>query len=152
MIRAVNGCEVGQLLEHVRSRIEEYAEVLVCSPFIDAPMIASLVSLAQEAQRVQCGFRVITCTSPAASLLAALPGHALRWRDTVVIHRQLHAKAYIAIGRKRRAKSQAIVTSANLTLAGITTNLEFGVLAVSTSTEGRHLLAHIHHFVRQLVA
>lgn len=152
MIRPVSGLEVGQLLSHVRTRIEEYAEVLVCSPFIDEMMIEILVSLAQEARRAQCGFRVITTASAAASLTAALPGHLQEWRSTVVVNRQLHAKAYVAIGRRRRARSEAIVTSANLTQAGITTNVEFGVLAVSTSSEGRHLLAQIHHFVRQLAA
>jgi HKD family nuclease len=63
-------------------------------------------------------------------------------------HPQLHAKAYLRLDREGR--NEAIITSANLTRAGLESNVELGVHASSTSLTGRQLVAKVRHFLDHL--
>ena len=64
-------------------------------------------------------------------------------RLKVRVWRNLHAKAYLAVTRGRRPRSEAIITSANLTAAAFSTNLELGIRANSRSAAGRALVAQV---------
>ena len=61
MIRISTGADIDRLLRQVTARPERYAQVVVCSPFIDAEMRERLVNLAELTRRAQCGLRIITC-------------------------------------------------------------------------------------------
>lgn len=150
MIRVAEGSDVIALLRNVSTCTADYAEFLVCSPFIDLSMVGIIVNIAICTRQAHCGFRILTSRAAAYTLFAELPGHRRAWPNTVIVRERLHAKAYIAIGRKNRETSEAIVTSANLTVAGLTSNVELGVRAIPTSAEGRQLLEHFHHYIRRL--
>lgn len=152
MIRIVEGGELEGFLRHIKDRLETYAEVIVCAPFIDDELVEVLVALAVDARSCQCGFRLITSRPAAGVFSAALPGHSTNWARTVTLHDNLHAKVYVAITRIRSGHSRAIVTSANLTRAALSCNVELGIEADSTSPEGRRILHQIHHFVLRLCA
>jgi hypothetical protein len=61
----------------------------------------------------------------------------------------LHAKFYLAIARKS-TKTEAIVTSANLTSAGLANNIELGVRITPTTPHGRALFEELDRFARRL--
>jgi phosphatidylserine/phosphatidylglycerophosphate/cardiolipin synthase-like enzyme len=146
------GRDVVGFLHRVENGIANYGEVVICSPFIDPPLVLALARLAHAARRAQCGFRIITSPLAAKALRATLPGRPREWEGKVIARARLHAKVYIAITRSRNAASEAIVTSANLTLGGIEGNLELGVRIAGTSDSGSRLLQQVHHFVRRLAA
>src|SRR5207249_463156 len=101
------------------------------SPFIDTQLSPLVRELAERAYHEQRAFLVITRPPAATMLLAGLPGPSARWTKLLRVHTHLHAKAYLGLGRG--GASKAIVTSANLTVAGLETNVELGVRADTTS-------------------
>jgi hypothetical protein len=151
MIELCNGRDVGDLLDMVTARPDEFRQVDLCAPFIDGGAVVRIVDLAAAASARRCGLRVVTSPGAAALLLSLLPPPAPRWRHTIVPRRGLHAKAYLAIGRGRRA-SVAIVTSANLTGAGLAGNVELGVRAVASTELGRRLIGEVRNFIGRLAA
>ena len=148
MIATAHGASVLSLLEDVRRWPGRYSEFAICSPFIDAELLPITVELAERAYRAQRSFRIITRPAAAAMLLAVLPGPTVRWKTIVRVHNNVHAKAYL--GFSRGGPSTAIVTSANLTLGGLKSNVELGVRAESTSLTGRQLIDQVRHFLQQL--
>lgn len=151
MIQIANGADVQALLRKVIAEPHTFAEVVICSPFIDDPFISELVELMRGAARAACAVRVVTAGTAATRLLQALPQPSLRWKGAVVTHPHLHAKIYIAIARER-AGSEAIVTSANLTRCGVHENVELGLRAVANTDEGRAILQQVRRFVMRLAA
>jgi len=148
MIVTAYGAAVLRLLEDVRRRPERYSEFVICSPFVDAELLPLVVELAERAYRAQRAFRVITRPPVATMLLAALPGPPGRWTKMVHVHSNLHAKAYLGLCREGR--SQAIVTSANLTVPGLERNVELGVRADSTSFAGCQLVDQVRRFLQHV--
>ena len=151
MISTSIGTDVIALLERVRARTTRFKEIVICSPFIDEAMLQRLVPLLCEARRTQCALRLITVPEAAKRLQERLPGHHVLWRGVIVSHRRLHAKIYLAVAR-RPAESEAIVTSANLTVEGTSENIELGVRVLATSESGRRVLQQVHHFVQRIAA
>lgn len=128
---------------------DRYAQVVVCSPFIDEQMQGVLVRLAQLTGRAGCGLRVITTPTTAGVLLGRLPGHPATWRRVVVSRMGLHAKVYLVLARPR-GWSEAIVTSANFTAAGVAENIELGVRASPSTDPGRQLINEVRHFLQRV--
>jgi phosphatidylserine/phosphatidylglycerophosphate/cardiolipin synthase-like enzyme len=151
MIHTTAGADVECLLDRVIAHPERYSEAVVCTPFLDAEMETRLVELIERASQARLCATVVTSPSCAAALRKALGGHAHSWRRVVREHVRLHAKVYVVLAR-RGATSEAIVTSANLTRAGVSENIEFGVRAVGDSECGRRLISEVRHFVRRIAA
>jgi hypothetical protein len=84
-------------------------------------------------------------------LTFAMQSSSAQWRRTVISRQRLHAKVYLAIGR-RLEDTEAIVTSANLTRGGVADNIELGIRITGECREGRRILADVQHFVRRLAA
>jgi len=151
MIVLCSGRDVADLIEEVIARPEEFRQVDLCAPFIDGGAVPRVIDLAMASARHGCGVRVVTSARSAALLLSLLPAPARSWRHTILARRGLHAKAYLAIGRGRR-QSVAIVTSANLTGAGLGGNTELGVRAVASTELGRRLIGEVRNFIGRLAA
>lgn len=106
-----------------------YRRIVVCSPFIDE----------YGKELVDRLYRATTDSDSKVQLVStpmAVAGCELRWPGRVGFEvikcPGLHAKLYVAIGH-RPADHMAIVTSANLTAAGLTQNVECG-LRITGST------------------
>lgn len=138
-----------RLMNGVIGRPDQYAQVIVCSPFIDEEMQGVLVRLAQVTRRAGCGLRVITTPTTAVALLGRLPGHAATWHGVVVARIGLHAKVYLVLARPR-GSSEAIVTSANFTAAGVDENIELGVRASPSTDSGRQLMNEVRDFLQRV--
>jgi phosphatidylserine/phosphatidylglycerophosphate/cardiolipin synthase-like enzyme len=151
MIELVAGPDIAQLLGIVADRPERYHGVTVCSPFIDEAMAEVLARIVVTGRAARCGVRVVTYAPGAARILNRLPGPRAEWTKAVVANGRVHAKVYLAAAR-RYAETEAIVTSANLTTAGTSHNVELGVRVRPSSEAGRQLLAHVETFVRRLAA
>ena len=107
-----------RMFDAVRRRPERYRTLIVVTPFVD-------VYGAELLRRTMLETLVSTCvvtTFGGASLLVGLVGGNL----TVTIRPALHAKLYLLRGLHRQ-DSAGIVTSANLTRAGLHDNVELGV-------------------------
>lgn len=151
MIAISIGVDVVTFLDRIRSRTHRFKEIAICSPYIDVPMAERLVVLLTESHRRRCAVRVITTPEAAQFLASKLPGHPAFWRPALIPRPRLHAKVYLAVGR-RAGESEAIITSANLTVDGTSENIELGVRVLATSDSGRRVLQQVHHFVRRLAA
>jgi hypothetical protein len=149
MIALSNGSDVRDLLEHVRRRPERHRELIICSPFIDPELDETVEALAAALTTTGGGLLLVTTREAGRGVRARLGGPATRRAIVVTPRRRLHAKAYIAVARRPR-ESEAIVTSANLTLAGLDTNIELGVRATPSCDAGRDLIAQTSRFVRGL--
>ena len=149
MIRSATGTDVSELLARVVRHPRDFSAVTLCSPFIDGDATAVLKTLANNCERDQLGVRVLTNRRGKALLRSA--SVVGRSQSHVICGdiRNLHAKVYVAIGR-RATHSLAIVTSANLTRAGMNANVEFGVLVSPTSDAGCKLFGEIVEFVNGL--
>jgi hypothetical protein len=148
VIHTSSGIDVIRLLDRVAQYPDRYVELIICSPFIGDSLLQKLVHLAHRAHHAHCALRVVTSGSCASRIAGYFPGGS---RSPVVERARLHAKVYVAIGR-RHSDSEAIVTSANLTPGGTAHNVELGIRAISRTDEGRRLLAEVHYFVRRLAA
>jgi hypothetical protein len=149
MIEVSKGCDVHRFLDRVAAHPDRYAEVVICSPFIDGRMLDRIAPLARAARQARCDFRVITSPKAAQEVRTLLQCNLPGRHDILVATPRLHAKIYLAIAR-RTNDSEAIVTSANLTSAGVAENIELGVRAQPNSASGRRLLNQVNHFLRQL--
>ncbi len=149
MIRTAKGTDVERLMNAVIGRPDRYAQVVICSPFIDEQMQGVLVRLAQVTRHVGCGLRVITTPTTAVALLGRLPGHPATWHGVIVARIGLHAKVYLVLARPRGC-SEAIVTSANFTAAGVAENIELGVRASPSTDSGRQLINEVRHFLQRV--
>lgn len=145
MICTEPGAALSEFLDVVTARSEHFAEVIFCAPFIDARTARRLGVLAGKARRTRCGITIITAPQGRRSLAQVL-SHAEEFGVLKIKVRQdLHAKAYMAVARGCRGRSEGMITSANLTSAAFSKNLELGVRATSRSAPGRALLAQIRN-------
>jgi phosphatidylserine/phosphatidylglycerophosphate/cardiolipin synthase-like enzyme len=148
IVDIVGGQAVSQLLERVALQPARYREVLVCSPYLDDETASLIGQLAVQAPRSRCGFTLLTRAEAARRVIHVLPAPLRRWSPAIHVHHRLHAKVYLAMARAHR-DSEAIVTSANLTLDGLGLNEELGVRFNGTTSEGRLALLSIKHAVQQ---
>jgi hypothetical protein len=151
MIHTSTGNDVVLMLDRVTRMPERYSDVLVCCPFISDELMRRVLSLLEVSTSRGCNVRVITSHESACALIGQISREHFSYRRHVTGRSRLHAKVYVAIAR-RRADSEAIVTSANLTRGGTVDNIELGVRVVPSSDAGNRLLNDIHHFVRRLAA
>lgn len=150
MIRTASAKDIIELFHRVLVLPERYKEVIVCSPFICRRIQAELVYLQVATRRAQCALSVITSPSVANELIKQLPARRGRSGTPVVSITSLHAKVYVAVARRRK-ESRAIVTSANLTNAGISRNVEIGTICAPTTDAGSHLFSQTASLVRSLM-
>lgn len=149
MITLSGGREVHALLDKMSDQADRLREVLICSPFIDEALDERLDRLAMAI--TAAGARLLLVTTPEAArpLRLLLAGQEHRRTTVATPRRRLHAKAYVSVARRAR-ESEAIVTSANLTKAGLASNIELGVRVVPISDAGRLLFDQTCRFVRAL--
>jgi len=144
MITTATGVDLRRFLVETSRHAVADSQVVVCSPFIGPELLPLIRNLTERMSRRRGSFRLVTRPATAAMLLAALP--ELR-THTLVVHPSLHAKVYLGLNE---ANGQAIVTSANLTIAGLESNIELGVRGSTTSAAGRQLVSQVSRFLREL--
>jgi len=144
------GADIDRVLRLIEYMPSRYAQIVICSPFIDTTTGNRIQSLAQSARRAGCGVRIITSAdSNANSHIASMPGRGQVGSRVFAALPHLHAKVYLAIGREFR-DSWAIVTSANATEAGLSRNIELGLLVRAVSPEGARTVEQVRHFLENL--
>jgi HKD family nuclease len=148
MIECASALDVARLLGRVRSRADKYSDLLLCSPFIDDETIALVGLVAEAASNARCRLEIITAQQAVDRVKALLTPVEDRQIRLIGCPR-LHAKFYVAVGR-REEHTEAIITSTNLTAAGLTRNIELGVRIAATTPHGRTMLDHLDRFARRL--
>jgi phosphatidylserine/phosphatidylglycerophosphate/cardiolipin synthase-like enzyme len=147
MIEVIPGSEVLQMLRRVASNPRRFSELTLCAPFIDEPVARKLEPTILRAARAGCVVNVIT-RKLSATLLHRIRMNAGR-RVRLVIRDDVHAKAYVAHSRDAPS-SEAIVTSANLTLGGLDSNEELGVRIKATTEHGRKAFEQVARRLKKL--
>ena len=128
MISLCIGSDLDMFLRRLEAAPELYAQIVICTPFLDGPRRERLAKLAVAAEKAGCGVRVITAEHTANSFGATeFPRRLQMGTRSLIGHARLHAKVYLALARKRR-NSILVLTSANLTAAGLRRNAELGVI------------------------
>jgi len=151
MITTCTGSDVAVLLARVRQSASQFSEVTLCSPFIGEREAKLVVRLVLEAPQSGCRVRVITSKAAGILLREMLPVIPFSARRSIVVRDGLHAKFYLAVSRRPRS-SEVIVTSANLTSAGLGINLELGVRANNDCDEGVRLVTKVMSYAQRLAA
>jgi HKD family nuclease len=151
VIALAGGTEVRRLLDPMLERADRLHEAMICSPLIDAALEDALARLSVAMSPLTGSLLIITTPAAARSIQRILSATCMRRTALVVPRRKLHAKTYISLARRPR-ECEAIVTSANLTEAGLGTNIELGVQVLPTSDAGRLLFEQTCRFVRDLAA
>ncbi|MCK1580686.1 hypothetical protein IVB03_14110 [Bradyrhizobium sp. 168] len=151
MIETSNGADIDRLLDRVIGHPDYFAKVVLCSPFIDNNILGRIVPFAKVAHQSKCDVRIITSLEAGERIRRALQTTLRHKRNLLTVSPRLHAKVYLAVAR-RLNDTEVIVTSANLTCAGIQSNVELGVRAKSTSSSGRRFLNQVHRFISGLAA
>jgi hypothetical protein len=134
-----------RFLRTIEAFPSRYSQVTVCSPFIDESLRERMARFAMAARGVGCGVRVITGLTQIQGVARHATGISPARPNLLAIPR-LHAKVYLALARNRR-NSIAIVTSANLTEAGLKRNIELGLILRATSPEGARIVEEVRHFL-----
>jgi phosphatidylserine/phosphatidylglycerophosphate/cardiolipin synthase-like enzyme len=145
VISTESGAALSVFLDIVTTRPEHFTEVVFCAPFIDVLTAQRLSVLTVEARRTRCGVTIITAPEGFRSLSQVFSRTKNFGLPKISVRPELHAKAYLAVGRGYRGPSEAMITSANLTAAAFSRNFELGVRATSKSAHGRALLAQIRY-------
>jgi hypothetical protein len=135
-------------LNDVREHPDRVSQFVICSPFLDRDLLPLVVDLARRAGRAGCSMRFITTEAVAAVLREAGLGPLTNRNLSVVACPRLHAKAYLRVDRDGR--SEAIVTSANLTRAGIDGNIELGVYASAASAVGHRMIGDLRRILERI--
>jgi hypothetical protein len=150
MISICIGADLDRVLRLIEVAPSRYAKAIICSPFIDGATSDRIHCLQQSASRFGCGIRIITSGGSASSLQPiSLAGFRnVRSRNLILVP-HLHAKVYLAIGRRFR-DSWVLVTSANATRAALEENVELGLLIHATSPEGGRIVEEVHWFLEKL--
>lgn len=131
-LRLVRGSAVEGLLSKAIQRPNDYAVVTVSSAFLDEMGVELLEQLLNQGRIGRLDVRVYL--GPAAYRSATL---GIKQKSHVV--RSLHAKVYALEGR-HAAEDDLIVTSANLTRAGLRANLEIGIRLSGSSELTRRIM------------
>jgi HKD family nuclease len=148
MIALVSGAAVERLLIRATINSSNYSQVILCAPYIDHSAVARLRALCVAAAQTGCAVTVIT--TPGGVVLLKEFRQNPRLRMKLVVRARIHTKAYLMLARKFTQISEAVVTSANLTLAGFRSNEELGVHIRCTSVGGRRLLEQVDRSLRRL--
>ena len=146
----VAGNAVDDLLARVMRQPEQYREVVVCTPFMDDVTVAAVRDMAILAPQVRCGFRLVTRAEAARKVLERLPNPLQIWRQTIKVRPHLHAKVYFALARSFK-HSEAIVTSANFTIAGMKLNDELGVRFTGQTASDRSAIATLRSSIQKWI-
>lgn len=141
MIEVVPGKEVLRLLATVAACPQLFSELTLCSPFIDEQISGRLQTVVEKAVRAGCSVSIVTRSTSADQVTYAC--RRVRRVVRLVYRDDVHAKAYVVQTRPGRGPSEAIVTSANLTDAGLGRNLEIGVRMRTSSLNGRRLFEQV---------
>lgn len=140
MIELCRSDAITRFVDRIERRPAHFFEVGVSSPFIDGYGAALLERLAVAATRGEFVLRVVTRPETLAIVDATLRvgSRSAGVKSNTVVHTVagLHAKLYGALALQS-AEHEVIVTSANLTQAGLTRNLELGVRV--TGSEKDHV-------------
>jgi hypothetical protein len=145
MIRLVRGRAIARFIEAAACCPSRYRRIVLCSPFLDSEALPMVKRLAIAAAAAQCGLILITTRLGRR----AFDADSEPYCRTVVVP-ELHAKVYFGQGREPRATC-VILGSANLTMPGLTTNVEACVVAKPTSTQGHRLVADCATFLDRLI-
>jgi len=145
------GYHLGQFLQSIESAPFRYSQVVICSPYIDTQLQTWMTRFAVAAGNFGCAVRIITKVSEIPAILKFWPERSYFGPRSLITVSQLHAKVYLALGRERR-DSQVMVTSANLTEAGLSKNIELGLLVHASSFEGARIVEEIRRFLESLVS
>ena len=152
MITVEAGDAVARFLERATSRAELYAEVTLCSPFLDAQVCTRIRDLAAAASKSGCAITIVTSREGATQLRLSFGRANVPRALKIRVRARVHAKVYIMTSRKYPLVSEALITSANLTGAALTQNEELGVRAVANSYGGQRLCRQIDRSLRRLTA
>lgn len=142
MIDIVGGGAIPRLLEKVARTPELYRRVVIASPFLDRYGWDLIKDTCLASER-----RVPTLTMvlrPDAVQRVADWAPDLMWRIDMVVRWRLHAKFYALLGI-RRVAHEAIITSSNLTAAGISRNLELGLILRGRTERLALTVEHLSH-------
>lgn len=148
MITVAFGSALEQLLARATSNHRAYSEIVLCSPFIDRAIAPRLRELCAAAARSGCAVTIIT-TPGGARQLSDVREHRT-YKARVIVRDRVHTKAYLMRARGCVRHSEALITSANLTRAGLRTNAELGVHVRCTSVDGRRVLEQVGRSLRRL--
>jgi HKD family nuclease len=151
MITTCTGRDVADLLRKVRDSAWQFSEVTLCSPFIGEDEAQLITQLILDGPKSGCAVRVITTRSGGMLLKQLVPLLPISARRRILVRRGLHAKFYLALSRRPRS-SEVIVTSANLTSAGLSENLELGVHATNDCDDGVQLVHKVANYAQRLAA
>lgn len=135
MICAVERAAVWSWLRQASIFARRGDVVVLCTPYVDMRTLASL-GLAPAAN-----VHIVTTDSSAGQLRAEL-----EQARSICAVPHLHAKVYARWAREAE-RTEVIVTSANLTSAGLSRNLELGVLARGDCPDGRRLIRQFERFL-----
>ena len=149
MIGITGGSEVLRLLDRVTLQTGLYRQLIVCSPYLDATMCDRLADLAARVDRERSHLSIITTPSTITNTMNTrdLRTHG---RIRVTGLPGLHAKFYLAIGRDARL-TEAILTSANCTVAGTTANIELGIRMAASTPSSARIIEDIDRFARRIM-
>lgn len=143
MIRPADGEDVRQVLDRAVRVPDRYREVVVCSGFFDE---TGGEWLDRVSTAVHGAGRRLTVLKPSRT---RLPGSGDEFSrdgslDSRRIHSvpRLHAKVYVLLGVDGR-DHEAVVTSANLTQAGLFRNREVGLRLRGSSPELSRLIERV---------
>jgi HKD family nuclease len=150
MINVVAGRAVEKLLSSIALNLMNYDRVVICSPFMDQYNMKLVATIVEKAAQTRCRLSIITRPLVAIQLEEHISSDAISGRRlSIFTSKNLHAKAYLAAST-RRNRTKAIITSANLTTAGLTRSQELGILATSTSEIGNELIRKISRNLDEL--
>lgn len=136
MIETCSPFAIENLFTRVTRSPHRFRTFIVASPFIDD----FGMKLLMDVDRTSLGFdvRVLTRPTTAAALL-----NASGWQRTSVCGIEgLHAKLYAALGVSS-CEDEMVITSANLTAAGLRTNIEMGVRITGSRREYSTLVQQV---------
>lgn len=124
MVYLADGASVLQMLEKAVRSPERYRRLIVSSPFVDEYGIRLLGRLCEGTRPTPRLTLVVTpaTANKMSSWFAQRPAGL-----EVIVQDHLHAKVYALIGMNG-VDHEALITSSNLTSAGIRRNLEVGVI------------------------
>lgn len=149
MISITGGSEVQRLLDRVALRAGLYRRLIVCSPYVDQLMCTRLAHLAARVDRERSHLSIITTPDTVRNTVTA---YDLRTEGRIRVTGipGLHAKFYLAVGRDARL-TEAILTSANCTMAGTSANIELGIRVAASTPSGARLIEEIDRFSRRII-
>jgi len=144
MIDVVEGDAIRRLLEKAARTPELYRRLIIVSPFIDE-YGWELVTRSLRTRRGRVPRVTLVLRPDAVEKVSRWAGSRQDQFD-IVVRQRLHAKVYALLGF-RSAAHEAIITSSNLTAAGIEQNLELGLTIRGATDRLASMVERVGHFV-----